>query len=246
MSLYLSRLTLRDDPSVAALKELIDPSENNSRSDAHHRLLWSAFSDGPDRKRDFLWRSESRGKFYTLSQRPPINSGLFEPPECKEFSPSLAIGDQLEFVLRANAVKSVSIDKKGGDAHTQRSRGKKVDVAMHLLHSIPGRTVLTSDRQSERPAMRYDLAKQASSQWLNAQGKQHGFTLDDQQFLLHDYSTVSLLQSRRKKSGSPKFGTFDMSGRLTITDPEAFTKRISIGFGRAKAFGQGLMLIKRV
>jgi len=43
--MYLSRLTLSRAPSAAAL-------------DAHHRLLWSLFSDDPDRRRDFLWREE--------------------------------------------------------------------------------------------------------------------------------------------------------------------------------------------
>ena len=57
MTLYLSRLTLRADPSVAALSALIDPDDTAARADAHHRLLWSAFAGDADATRDFLWRT---------------------------------------------------------------------------------------------------------------------------------------------------------------------------------------------
>jgi len=36
-----------------------------------------------------------------------------------------------------------------------------------------------------------------------------------------------------------------MTGALEIADPAAFLARLAQGFGRAKAFGCGLMLIRR-
>ena len=36
-----------------------------------------------------------------------------------------------------------------------------------------------------------------------------------------------------------------MSGEITITDPAAFLSKLPLGFGSAKAFGCGLMLIRR-
>jgi CRISPR system Cascade subunit CasE len=37
----------------------------------------------------------------------------------------------------------------------------------------------------------------------------------------------------------------EMTGRLEVNEPEAFLSHLSQGFGRAKAFGCGLMLIRR-
>jgi CRISPR system Cascade subunit CasE len=38
----------------------------------------------------------------------------------------------------------------------------------------------------------------------------------------------------------------DINGVLTVKDPERFLVALASGFGRARAFGYGLMLIRRV
>lgn len=242
MTLYFSRLKLKRDPSVEALKLLVDPPDEARRTDAHHRLLWSVFSDGPERKRDFIWRAEPRGKFFVLSQRPPGSNPLFEIPETKEFTPSLSEGDCLRFMLRANAVRSVTTDQ--GSKAEQRKRGRKVDVAMHLLREIPGNQGVDSNGR-RRASARSEIAQQASLDWLERQGQASGFVLNRDQFVLNDYSTVSLPGHRGKRKGEPRFGVFDMKGEFALTDPAAFISKLACGFGRAKAFGCGLMLIRR-
>ena len=72
---------------------------------ASHQLVWSLFADGPERRRDFLWREEAPGRFMTLSSRPPVDVAR----ACsiwilKPFAPVLAAGDRLGFTLRANPV----------------------------------------------------------------------------------------------------------------------------------------------
>ena len=277
MTLYFSRLTLRRDPSTDALRQLIDPRERARATDAHHRLLWSVFSDGPDRKRDFLWRSEPRGRFYTLSARPPKPHGLFEPPEVKEFAPALTPGDRLAFLLRANAVtqkpKNLNDRSPPSKHHPQgRVRSRKVDVAMDVLKHVPGRTASkapgSANEQSERQKQRYGLARRAAHEWLSRQGEAHGFEPDPLPrseddgaqtagFVLEHYDTVALPGHRRKRKGEPRFGVFDMRGLLTVTDPAAFLDKLArkldaplqdaqrSGFGRAKSYGCGLMLIRR-
>jgi CRISPR system Cascade subunit CasE len=42
------------------------------------------------------------------------------------------------------------------------------------------------------------------------------------------------------------FGVLDISGVLEVHDPDRFLLRLAQGFGRARAFGCGLMLIRRV
>lgn len=218
---YLSRLTLSRQPSVAALDALLDPDCTGQRADAHHRLIWSAFAGDPSATRDFLWRAEGRGRFLVLSARPPAPSPLFEPPEVKPFAPDLAVGDRLAFVLRANATR-------------QRKGVGRVDVVMDALHAIP---------QGERAARRMACAQEAAQDWMAGQGARHGFALTA--LAVDDYSVVTTPDARGRRRGQPRFGIIEMTGLLTVTDPAALVARLTQGFGRARAFGCGLMLIRR-
>ena len=246
MTLYLSRLTLRRDPPNDALKALLDPDDAGRRADAHHRLLWTLFSDGRDRDRDFLWRAEPRGRFYVLSHRRPEPHGLFEAPEVKAFEPVLTKGDRLTFLLRANATRSIPGEPLA-DGSGRRQRGRTVDVAMHLLKDVPRRErsaePASAPARSQRAATRHDLARQAAEEWISAQGARHGFSVRD--FTLEHYSTVTLAGYRGPRKGEPRFGVFDMTGTVEVTEPDAFLIRLAEGFGRAKAYGCGLMLIRR-
>jgi len=245
MTLFFSRLTLKRDPASSALKALIDPPDRDRRTDAHHRLLWAAFSDSEDRRRDFLWRAEPRGRFFTLSHRPPQPHGLFDEPEVKAFEPVLSAGDRLAFLLRANAVTQRPKDPNDRSS-SGRVRSHKVDVAMHLLRDVPARAGdLAPGARSERAKKRHDIAAEAAKSWLNRQGAAHGFALNPDRFVLADYSTVAVPEKCRKRPGEARFGVFDMRGEIVVTDPGAFVSQLAAGFGRAKAYGCGLMMIRR-
>jgi CRISPR system Cascade subunit CasE len=43
-----------------------------------------------------------------------------------------------------------------------------------------------------------------------------------------------------------QLGVAELEGRLIVNDPDAFIAAVGRGFGRAKAFGCGLMLIAPV
>jgi len=221
MTLYLSRLRLSRAPSARALDKLLNPDDPGQRKDAHHRLLWAAFADSDDRRRDFLWREERAGEFLTLSARPPVAGELFEEPEVKEFAPALSAGDRLSFALHANATR----DRKGVG---------RVDVVMDALHGLP---------QEERAAQRMAVAQKAGSDWLSRLGGAGGFRLIASN--VNDYSVMALPDHRGPRKGQPQFGILDMTGTLEVTDPAAFLARMAAGFGRARAFGCGLMLLRR-
>jgi len=231
MTLYLSRLELARSPSLSALSALIDPADPGQRSDAHHRLLWSAFAGDPDARRDFLWREEGRGLFLALSARPPQRSELFARVESKEFDPDLRPGDRLAFVLRANATRTFATGEPTG---TGRFRKVHRDVVMLALHDVP---------RDARAEARMDLAQEAGRTWLDGQGARAGFQLAE--MTAGGYSVVALPGHRGARRGQPQFGILDLTGTLTVTDPVAFVSRLGQGFGRAKAFGCGLMLIRR-
>ncbi len=231
MSLYLSRLSLARDAGNAALSNLLDPTDPSEAKNAHHRLLWTLFADGPDRTRDFLWRAEGQGRFFALSKRPPQPHALFAPPEVKEFAPVLAEGDRLTYVLRANATKDRAAISRLPKAE-QKSR--RVDLVMDLLRAVP---------KGSRAEVRQDMAKQAAEQWLGRQGAAHGFICEE--IFVNDYSVVSLPRQKGRRETHAKLGILDLSGTLRVTDPAAFVARLGQGFGRARAFGCGLMLIRR-
>ena len=241
MTLYLSRLRLSRKPAALALDGLLNPEAPGPRLDAHHRLLWTAFTDGPDRRRDFLWRAERAGEFLALSARPPAAGDLFEPPEVKEFAPELKPGDRLAFALRANATRTRKTDRRtaSGKEHKQH-----IDLVMDRLYPIPGQTALEDGALGERPARRMELAGEAGAAWLSRQGETAGFRLIGAR--VEDYSVVALPGHRRSRSGRPQFGILDMTGALEVSDPAAFLTGLGRGFGRAKAFGCGLMLIRRM
>lgn len=221
MTLYLSQIRLSRSPAAQALAPLLVPSDPAARRSAQHNLLWSVFADGPDRRRDFLWREERDDSFLTLSARPPAQTDLFQPHEVREFAPVLASGDKLDIQLRCNATR------------TKRD-GQRVDVVMDALRPIPA---------GERGKDRMRLAEQEGRAWLARQGEKAGFRVLRTEAA--DYSTAVLPGHRGPRKGQPQFGILDLVGRIEINDPAAFLAQLPQGFGRAKAFGCGLMLIRR-
>lgn len=216
--LYLSRVTLKDDPSVAALAAALMPSDADSLN-TDHRAVWSLFADA-ERERDFLWRKEQgRGRYMILSRREPDRGSPIFHVDSRPFDVALSPGDDLAFHLRVNA----TVSRKAGPG-----RGKRHDVAMDLLRTHP---------KGDRGAHREPLAERAARNWLAAHAE--GFELTA--LMLERYDTHEI-----PRQGRPaRFGIFDLAGRLRVTDPDAFLARMAQGFGRAKAFGCGLMLIRR-
>lgn len=235
--LWLCRHQLSQSPEVAALRSLIDPDsrhkgaddprEAGRRTHAHHRLLWGLFADSPDRRRDYLWRAEGKGRFLTLSARPPEASALFDKSEVRPFAPDLRAGDQLAFSLRVNATRAV---KTGGAA-----RGKRVDIVMAELYS------LDKDQRAEQRAR---IAQNAAEVWFAAQGTRAGF--DPLICEVNGYGVHSLPGHNGPRSQPQSHGVLDLQGSLRVTDPAAFLARLSAGFGHARGFGCGLMLIRRL
>ena len=230
MSHYFSRLSLNRDAPMRALSKLLDPSDPNGAADAHHRLIWTLFGDSGDRPRDFLWRADGQGQFYTLSARKPTANDLFNPPESKIFEPKLSSGDRLLFSLRANATKDRAAVSRM-DKDTRRGENRRVDLVMDLLHK---------ESNAVRSVERSKLTQKAAEAWMGQQGAVKGFDL--RQVAVDNYRTLEL--DRYKRRGMT-FGILDLTGEIEVTSPEIFLSALAIGFGRAKAWGCGLMLIRR-
>ncbi len=220
--MHLSRLSLRQTPDMAAIGALLDPAHDGRRMDAHHRLIWAAFAGDPEARRDFLWREMGQGQFLVLSARGPGQSTLFEPAEVSAFAPDLRAGDRLAFVLRANATRTVA-EADGRKRHR--------DVVMEALHGVPA---------GDRAEVRMGLAQQAGAAWLAGQGARAGFAV-----LRADVTAYRVVEPPGQGKRRPRFGVLDLEGVIEVTDPALFLPKLVQGFGRAKAFGCGLMLIRR-
>ena len=234
--MYLTRAVLNKGASVAALAPLLDPDDPNRALDAHHRLIWTLFPDR-DATRDFLWRADGRGGFYVLShRRPPRNPVFF----CR-----WKVASSRRSWRRATGFRSCCaptpprIDAFSRDRHG-RYRNRRVDVVMDALHAVPGQSVLGPERRSERPAMRMQIADRVAGTWLRALGQKNGFDVAHLQ--VEDYSVRKVPRAR---GAHVTFGLLDIRGMLSVTQPDVFLVALSKGFGRARAFGCGLMLIRR-
>ena len=224
--LYLSRARLRRDASVKALLPLLQSGNKVSHHPAHF-LVWSLFADGSDRRRDFLWREMERGTFLILSARQPVdNHALFEIDAPKPFAPTLKAGDRLRFSLRANPVVR--------RYDPQRGRSVKHDVAMDALRSLP---------LGERAEHRFDVMRERGFAWLERQADRSGFTVRSGWVRVDGYEQYRV--ARKGSAPSMSFSTLDFDGLLTVSHADIFLAAMAKGFGAAKAYGCGLMLIRR-
>jgi CRISPR system Cascade subunit CasE len=222
-NLWFSRIRLKRDAHIRAIADLLLPTDDKRKIlAARHKLIWSLFSDDKERERDFLWREDRENVFFTLSARQPAND-MFDI-ETKPYELALDKGDNLFFSLRANPIIS---RKEPGSR-----RGKRHDIVMDRLREIPS---------GERGQKRDHVIQQAGHDWLAAQGERYGFAL--QSVKSDSYHQHILPRKNGKTAGN--ISTLDLEGRLTVTDPDKFLAKLIKGFGSAKAFGCGLMMIKR-
>ena len=229
--LFLSQVKLRQDASIKSLIPLLLGEHlDSSHSQAGHHLVWSLFSDGPDRKRDFLWREVNTGEFLVLSTRPPENRHfLFDVNSPKLFTPQLREGQRLRFSLRANPiVRSLEKDDP-------RAKRQKHDVVMHSLRHVP---------RGKRADERRKVIQQAGYAWLLRQAAQAGFDVKEKDLLADHYRQHRITRSNGERSLT--FSSLDFDGVLTVSSPTQLLTSIKKGFGSAKAFGCGLMLIRKV
>ena len=221
----LSRARLRRDSPVEALARLLVPDAPGARHGAAHSLVWALFADGRDRRRDFLWREMRPGEFLILSARPPSDPhGLFDL-DSKPFDPALSRGQRLAFDLRANPV--VSIPAQRG------RRGKRRGLVAQTLQPIP---------PEARPAARDGAIREAAAAWLGRKGAEAGFEIDAERLHLDGDEEIRI---RRGENSAVTFSALTFLGVLTVQDPVLFLRSVARGFGAAKAFGCGLMLIRR-
>jgi len=230
--LYLTRLTLkRDDAVVAPLLRDLLPRDGDGAMGIHHRLLWTLYADRLERrpgKAPFLWRRmDGNGCFMLLGPEPATENPYFRV-ETKPFDVSFRIGQHLAFELRLHA----TIDRKP-EAGVQK-RGQRTDIVLNALHRIE------RNGQARSGPLRAAAAHDATASWMERRGKADGFDVE----ALDVVSYRAVPPPRDMVPNGSLVGISDLRGVLRVTDPLAFMTRLHKGFGRMKAFGCGLMLVR--
>lgn len=226
--MYLSRISLSPHVDVQQVAHQVCRDAYRE-----HQFLWRMFEEDPKADRDFLFRRDSQSKhprFYLLSQRPPLHTDGLWQTESKAFEPKIQAGQKLAFSLRANAVVT---------RRNEEGRHVRHDVVMDRKHRMGYKDKALSDR----PPLA-ELVQEAGLEWLQNRAERHGFQVQTDTVRAEGY-----LQHRAFKRGGRKpirYSTLDFAGQLTVADAELFRQALLHGIGPAKAFGCGLLLVRRV
>ncbi len=222
--MLISRVRLRSD--AAEKKEFWEHVDSAYHT---HSLIWDLFTDGPERKRDFIYRQDAvhgLPAFFCVSKRAPNDRKGIWIVEPKPYAPVVKKDQVFSFVLRANPIRA-----KRDDEHKQHRH----DVVMEAKTRL-------KEKQGGLP-LEADIVQEAGFVWLAQKGEANGFSIRGE-----DIRADSYLQHRFKKTKGNheiRISTIDFTGLLTVTDPDAFIRALFAGIGPAKGFGCGMMMIKR-
>lgn len=197
-------------------------------ADRSHGLVWALFNDGAKKERDFLFREMEPGSYLIVSSSPPTDPHRLWHLESKEqYEPALAAGDRLGFVLRANPV--VAVPRPG------QKRGPRADAIMHAKSKLT---------LAQRKAFTSANASAVAVEWLAKRGLANGFDLDTSVTSAEGYQQLRIAH---KVGERPiQFSQIELSGALTVRDPSLMLSALTKGIGKARAYGCGLMLVRRM
>lgn len=224
---------------------LITPAEGREREAVHERLdgpyadhqwLWRWFPTERGAPRDFLFRQrevDGIPRYYVVSRRPPVNGFGAWRAQSRDYAPQVHEGERLQFELRANPTVR----------HGRDGKSKRHDVVMEAktrMLTERGLSRWADWAGDDKPSLQA-VAHTACSAWLQRRGAAIGFAPDADTLMVDGYE-----QHLEKPDRALCFSTVDLSGQLIVTDPQAFQTALLGGVGSAKAFGCGLLLVRRV
>ncbi len=260
--MLISRITLKDN--IETLRLFESYCENEYKV---HQHLWNLFSLSKNQPRNFLYRRDDIGRlprFYTVSQNSPVNhKGLWDITT-KPYDPQLKAGQELFFQLRVNPTKRI---KGGGERKGKKySAESRHDIIMREKDHLEkeGRF---NDNVTFMPKLIHDVGvswlKDRAENFVWSKEKQLsnglGFQVVDEDYRIDGQKSEESLKQRLKLvvegyrqvkffRGQEwiRISVLDFSGVLRVTNPTLLKETLFSGIGPAKAFGCGLMLVRRV
>lgn len=227
--MYFTRIRLNTHLNI---HKLITTLQENKYYE--HQTLWRLFDEDPNAKRDFLYRQaveQGQIKYYILSKRKPIDkTGIWYVEGPKTYNPILKIDQKLFFMLKANPVVTVS---------SKTGQKQRHDIVMHEKQTIGYSKIPINKRVPLQKLIQNKCIK-----WLHRKAKSNGFEFKDSEVLADGYQQHKI--QKIKPKNNIHYSTVDFQGILTVIDPELFQHALIKGIGKSKAFGCGLILIKKV
>lgn len=254
---WISRIRLkRDSRELQKLAELALGSLYGE-----HQLVWRFMEehasergrwqgkDG-DAQPLFLYRKEvEQGNtvFYLLSQHPPKVESLLWACETKPYAPQLQVGERIAFRLRANP--TVGRQTLLGTAALAKYNEGRVARGLPTKPSRHKRqfddVLFCAKRRAEQQGLGGgELDRQvyqAGCDWLHRQGEKYGLAVEE--------VSMGGYQSNKAENNQDApivFSSVDYQGVARIKNLALLDKALHEGVGRAKGFGCGLLLIRRV
>lgn len=225
--MFFSKILLKPGPELFRLFK--DRYRNNEYG--IHQLLWTLFPDADGEKRDFLYRKTEHDRlpeFYLVSSKRPVSNNALMV-QSKEYVPQLKKGDRLAFSLTANPIVA------------RKAEGKKNSVKHDVWMDA-------KKRGKDNGLSGYELTarcENAVKKWLADKGDAYGFTVNTESVLVDGYMKHRFY--KKKIQDFVTYSSVHYEGILSVNDPQRFlTRALYQGIGSAKAFGCGLMLVKRV
>ena len=189
-----------------------------------HQALWDLCSDGPQRKRDFLYRELDPTTYLCLSAREPVDGKGIWRMAVKPFAPKLSEGDRLYVSLRANAV----VKRRAADG-----RQVRFDVVQDARMRFKER--------GEPAPSRAELAQEQGRKWLLARQETMGLRFEEESLVVESY----MVRRSWRAGKDVRLGTLDLAGFAAVADPDKAVEAMRTGVGPAKGFGCGLLLARR-
>lgn len=226
---FLSKIELKHGHDLRALAGAIPKNAY-----AEHQALWRLAGTDADQTRGFLYRREQIGQwpvYYLLSPNTPQENDGPWRIRSKQFAPKLGAGQRLGFVLRANPVRTTKASSDPDDKRRHRH-----DVVMHAKRAEAQRNPDPDQRRSQA-----ELVRDAGPRWLEDRAERAGFELE----ALHCDGYRQHRLVKRGQAQPIRFSTLDYQGILRVRDVDRFLATMHYGLGPAKAFGCGLLLLRR-
>lgn len=221
---------------------------------SEHQWLWRFFSTDRDAVRDFVFRRmdpdsrHAHAVYYLVSQRQPRAPHPAWRVDTREYAPRIVPGTRLAFELRVNPVVT-----RSGHRHDIVMDAK---AALATDAGYAAWTEMPATQQATITEQGYAFIQQRVARWLDGTlgepgfAARHGFALVQHAgnippLRVDGYRRHRLAAKDKNDQQRAWFSSIDLAGKLTVTDAERFTAALHHGAGHAKAYGCGLLLIRR-
>jgi CRISPR system Cascade subunit CasE len=206
-----------------------------------HQLVWKAFPGVARGDRPFLFSVEEHASHHSILVQSSLpGEWSFLDGEAsvrsKSFDPRLIPVDvPLQFFLRCNP----TVDRRG--YRDGKKRRVAVGINPELAFQQMGQATAAPSTAAARAAWRDERLRE----WFVRQGERHGFQVET--------CTPGPVVARRivriegsRPQGTPMiFHEVEFTGLIRATDSDAFVRVCADGLGRGRAFGYGLLMVRR-